>query len=249
MPRVSGAARCVRHHIQITTKALCPMQKLRILSVSFDTPIEPWELRAFRGAVARKAGWEHELFHNHNNDTGGFHYRLPLIQYKQDHGRPMLVCLNEGIEELHHFFTQPDWTLDLNGRATPVRIARLDVKQYNLGVWAERTFRYHIRHWIALNEDNYATYTRLAGMVERLYFLENLLKNQLVGLLHQLGAEADRPVDVKLLAKKDERWVSYKGIKMLAFSLEFSCNVALPDWVGIGKGCSSGWGVIRNLKN
>lgn len=224
------------------------MQKLRILSVSFDTPIEPWELRAFRGAVARKAGWEHELFHNHNNDTGGFHYRLPLIQYKQDHGRPMLVCLNEGIEELHHFFTQPDWTLDLNGRATPVRIARLDVKQYNLGVWAERTFRYHIRHWIALNEDNYATYTRLAGMVERLYFLENLLKNQLVGLLHQLGAEADRPVDVKLLAKKDERWVSYKGIKMLAFSLEFSCNVALPDWVGIGKGCSSGWGVIRNLK-
>lgn len=50
--------------------------KLRILSVAFDTPIEPWELRAFRGAVARKAGWEHELFHNHNNETGGFHYRL-----------------------------------------------------------------------------------------------------------------------------------------------------------------------------
>ncbi|MCK6692498.1 MAG: hypothetical protein L6Q97_10390 [Thermoanaerobaculia bacterium] len=221
--------------------------KLRVLSVVFDTPIEPWELRAFRGAVARKAGWEHELFHNHNNDTGGFHYRRPLIQYKQDHGKPMLVCLNEGIEELHHFFSQPDWTLDLNGRTTPVRIARLDVKQFTLNVW-EKPFRYHIRHWIALNEENYAVWTRLEGMVERLALLEKILLNQIVSLLHQLGYHPERPVEVKLLSQKDERWISYKSVKMLAFSLEFSCNVALPDNLGIGKGCSSGWGVVKRLK-
>ncbi len=221
--------------------------KLRVLSVVFDTPIEPWELRAFRGAVARKAGWEHELFHNHNNDTGGFHYRLPLIQYKQDHGKPMLVCLNEGIEELHHFFSQPDWTLELNGRHTPVRIARLDVKQFTLNVW-EKPFRYHIRHWIALNEENYATWTRLEGMVERLALLEKILLNQIVALLHQLGYHPERAVEVKLIDKKEERWISYKGVKMLAFSLEFGCNVALPDYLGIGKGCSSGWGVVKRLK-
>lgn len=244
--RVFGTAPLARHPI-FDHPTQRPMHPLRILSVSFDTPIEPWELRAFRGAVARKAGWEHDLFHNHNNDTGGFHYRLPLIQYKQDHGKPMLVCLNEGIEELHHFFSQPDWTLDLNGRTAPVRIARLDVKQYKLNVW-ETPLRYHIRHWIGLNEDNYATYTRLDGMVERLYLLEKILQNQIVGLLYQLGHDPERPVQVKLIEKKDERWVTYKGIKMLAFSLEFSCNVSLPDWIGIGKGCSSGWGVIRNIR-
>ncbi|MCB0532542.1 MAG: CRISPR-associated endonuclease Cas6 [Lewinellaceae bacterium] len=223
------------------------MSKLRILSVAFDTAIKPWELRAFRSAVARKAGWEHELFHNHNNDTGGFHYRLPLIQYKQEHGCPMLVCLNEGIEELHHFFSQPDWTLDINGRSTPVRIQRLDVKQFDLSL-RDQPSRYHIRNWIALNEDNYATYTRLDGMVERLYLLEKILKNQIVGLLHQIGYSPEEAVEVKLLHKKDERWVSYKGVKMLAFSLEFSCNVTLPDYLGIGKGCSSGWGVVKGLR-
>ncbi|MCB0573046.1 MAG: hypothetical protein KDC61_00565, partial [Saprospiraceae bacterium] len=107
--------------------------------------------------------------------------------------------LNDGIEELHHFFSQPDWTLDLNGRSAPVRIARLDVKQYTLGVW-EKPFRYHIRHWLALNEDNYALYTRLDGMVERLALLEKILQNQLVGLLHQLGYKPERPVEVKLLS-------------------------------------------------
>lgn len=223
------------------------MKKLRTLTVAFDTPIEPWELRFFRAAVATKAGWEHDLFHNHDADSGGFHYRFPLIQYKQDYGRPMLLCLNEGIEELHHFFSQPDWTLSLNGRPTPVRIAKLDVQQFSLGPW-DSVFRYHIRHWIGLNEENYATYTRLTGMVERLQLLERVLQNQLVGLLYQLGYDPALPVVVKLLDKKDERWVTFKDVKMLGFSLEFEANVFLPDWVGIGKGCSVGWGVVKRVR-
>ncbi|MBN8685009.1 MAG: hypothetical protein J0L99_20345 [Chitinophagales bacterium] len=219
---------------------------LRLLSVQFDTPLEPWELPAFRGAVAKKAGWEHELFHNHKAETGGFHYRFPLIQYKQDHGRAMLVCLNEGIEELHHFFSQPDWTLTLNGRPAPVRIQRLDVKQYQLGVW-EKPFRYHIRQWLALNEENYETYRNHGSLLEKIFQLQQILRNQLVGLLHQLGYTPEHTIEVFVQNLRDERWVSYKGVKVLAFSLEFSCNVALPDYIGIGKGCSTGWGVVKNL--
>lgn len=228
--------------------AIITSTKLRLLTVAFDASIQGWELPAFRGAVAEKAGYEHDLFHNHNNDTGGYHYRLPLIQYKQDHGRPMLVCLNEGIEEVHHFFSQPDWTLTLRGRPTPIRIHRLDVKQYTLGVW-DKPFRYHIRQWIALNEDNYATFTRLRSLPERIYLLQQILRNQLVGLLHQLGYDPERPVEVYVQNLKDEKWVSYKKIKVLAFSLEFTCNVALPDYIGIGKGCSTGWGVVKGLRN
>lgn len=222
--------------------------QVRLLSVAFDTPIQPWELPAFRGAIALKAGWEHDLFHNHDNENGGFHYRLPLIQYKQDHGRPMLVCLNEGIEELQHFFSQPEWTLELNGREAPIRIAKLDVKQYRLGV-TDKSFRYHIRNWIGLRDDNYGIYTRLDGVVEKLYHLERVLQNQLISLLEQLGCPPDpeNPVVVKIQQLKDERWVSFKKVKVLAFSLEFTANVVLPDYVGLGKGVSVGWGVVKGL--
>jgi hypothetical protein len=79
--------------------------KLRLLAVQFDTPIEAWELLAFRGAISRKAGMEHEMFYNYNNESGGSHYRLPLIQYKQEYKKPMLVCLNASIKELHYFFS------------------------------------------------------------------------------------------------------------------------------------------------
>ncbi len=223
--------------------------KLRLLSVKFDTRIEPWELVQFRGAVAAKAGLEHDMFHNHDNESGGFHYRLPLIQYKQDHGHPMLVSINEGIEELHHFFSQPDWTLSMQGRPVAVRIASLDVKQYSLAVLdSDKCRNYHIRNWLALNEDNYATYTRLTGMVERLFLLEKVLQNQVVAFLRHIGFAPETPVGVKLLQQKDERWVSFKGVKMLAFSLEFSTNVVIPDYVGLGKGCSVGWGVVKQLR-
>lgn len=221
--------------------------KLRLLTVEFDTQIEPWELPAFRGAVAHKAGMEHEFFHNHDNERGGYHYRLPLIQYKQDRGRPMLLCLNDGIEELHHFFSQPDWTLRLNGRETPMRIARLDVKQFNLAVF-DRPFRFHIRNWIGLNEDNYLVFRQLTGLLERVALLERVLQNQVVGLLHQLGLEPERPVELKIRELKDQRWVEYKGTKVHAFSIEFEANVFLPDFMGLGKGCSSGWGVVRGLR-
>jgi hypothetical protein len=221
---------------------------VRLLSVAFDTPIEPWELPAFRAAVAHKAGLEHDMYHNHDNENGGFHYRLPLIQYKQDHGRPMLVCLNEGIEELHHFFSQPDWTLNLNGREAPIRIAKLQVKQCQLGV-SDRQYRYHIRHWIGLRDDNYGIYTRLDGALERLYLLERTLQNQVISLLEQLDCQhPERPVSVKIQKIKDERWVSFKKVKVMAFSLEFSANVALPDYVGLGKGVSLGWGVVKGLR-
>jgi hypothetical protein len=220
--------------------------QLRLLSVAFDTPIEPWELPAFRGAVAAKAGFEHDLFHNHR-DSGGFYYRLPLIQYKHDRGRPMLVCINEGIEALHHFFSQPDWTLSLQGRTTPVRIHRLDVHHHPLDV-GERLQRYHIRQWLALNEDNYATWMRLQSLPERLFLLQQILQNQLVALLHQLGHSPERSVQVRLQALRDEKWVSYKGVKMLAFSIEFASNAFLPDYIGLGKGCSVGWGVVKKLR-
>ncbi len=223
------------------------IRTVRYLVVQFDTAIRPWELSAFRGAIARKAGWEHELFHNHDNASGGFHYRIPLIQYKQERGRALMLCLNEGIEELQHFFGRPDWTLELNGRTAPIRIAHLQVKQYSLTV-TQPPRRYHIRHWIALSQDNYRVYQALGNLVERLYFLQQILRNQIVALYDQLHALPEERIEVHIQNLKDERWVSYKGVKVLAFSIEFLSNAILPDYLGIGKGASVGWGVVKALK-
>ena len=228
------------------------MKRLRILHVSFDANIQPYQLPAFRGALAAKVGWEHEWFHNHDNENGGTHNRYPLIQYKLDtykgQMRPMLLCLENGIEEAHHLFSQPDWTLDLHGTALPLKIANLNVNQYTLNTW-ERPFAYRLHKWQAMNTENYQKYQLLRGIVERTSFLEQLLRNQITSFAKAVDWQIPDNFSLKLLYLPKEEWLQYKHRqKTLVFTVDFEANVSLPDFIGLGRGASRGLGVLRNVR-
>ena len=228
------------------------MKRLRILAVSFDTNIQPYQLPAFRGAVARKVGIEHEWFHNHDNENGGFHNRYPLIQYKLDtykgQMRPMLLCLEQGIEEAHHLFSQPDWSLNLNGEALNLKIANLNVNQYTLNTW-ERPFRYRIHKWQAMNTENYEKFRLLRGVVDRTCFLEKLLDNQIHSFAKGVDWDITNDFAVKVLSEPREEWLQYKHRqKTLVFTVDFETRVSLPDFIGLGKGASRGLGVVRKMR-
>ncbi len=222
------------------------MKTLRLLTISFDSKISPWQIPSFRGAVSEIAGYQHDHFHNHNNVEGGMHYRYPLIQYKSDHNTPMIVCLNEGVEQMHHFFSKPDWTLDLNGERKSMSIDRLDVRKHQVQTW-DQTFKYHLRNWLPLNSDNFRTWQKLEGILEKTAFLQLLLKNHLVSFSYGIGISHEKPIESKILELKEPRWQSFKGVKMLTFSLMFSTNLSIPDYVGLGKGASVGWGIVKQL--
>ena len=48
------------------------------------------------------AGRENTLFHNHLGKDYRFSY--PLIQYKRIRKKPHLFCIEDGVDEVHHFF-------------------------------------------------------------------------------------------------------------------------------------------------
>lgn len=225
---------------------------LRLLSVSFETRIDPWELARFRGAMARKVGLEHEWFHNHDNETGGFHQRYPLIQYKLDPRnrlqRPMLLCLGQGVEEAHHFFSQPEWSLRIGDKDHDMRIAQLQVLQHQLLV-LERPQRYRIHKWKAFNPENYEVYNNMEGIADQFSFLERLLATHIIAFAGGVEWSVEPRFEVKITDLLKREWVDHKGIKVLAFTLEFSSTVSLPDFVGLGKGASLGYGVLRRQGN
>jgi hypothetical protein len=248
------------------------MKKLRLLAVSFDSHLQPWDLPKFRGAVARKVGLEHEWFHNHDNSSapsgpaeagdwdsedaaptvaGGklcYHHRYPLIQYKIDtqgqQMRPMLLCLDDCIEEAHHFFSQADWSLRIGQQQHDMRISRLHVDQINLNVW-ENFLPYRLHKWRALNSENFRQWQQLEGVAERFAFLENILAAHILSFARGVGWELDKRFEVKITQQLKEEWVSYKGIKVLAFTIEFKANISMPDFIGIGQGAGFGFGVVR----
>ncbi|MBK7522793.1 MAG: hypothetical protein IPI53_01070 [Saprospiraceae bacterium] len=41
--------------------------------------------------------------------------------------------------------------------------------------------------------------------------------------------------------------MEYKGVFHLTFSLNFTCNLSIPNYVGLGKGVSVGFGIVKQL--
>lgn len=222
------------------------MKQLRLLTVSFDTEIKPYETPAFRGAIIEKVGIEHEWFHNHNNDPSSdqkYHYRYPLVQYKRDRKKPMLVFINEGVEEAQRFFVQQNWDLTIGGRFHKMSISHMHVKPYDVGVY-DRPFHYTIRRWQALNKKNYQIYQSLENLNDRVELLNKILANHLISFAKGISCKFEQRFEVQITDILNQHFHKFEGVGIMVFTVRFQSNVLIPPHVGLGKGVSQGYGVV-----
>lgn len=222
------------------------MKKIRYLTIQFDNEIEPWELSLFRGAVIDKAGNDHILFHNHLNDRE-FLYGYPVIQYKRIGKCPMLVCLDYGTDEVHHFFNSGNLAVKIGERDVNLVIRKLNMNQINLQVW-EKSFRFKIRNWIALNQENYQKYAQINDELGKIEFLENILKANILSFAKGVKWEIDKQISLRIDKITSSKQVPYKGTRLTGFDIEFRTNIFLPDFVGLGKGVSLGFGTVTIVR-
>ena len=220
------------------------MKKVRILSVTFDNEIKPYEIEAFRGSVIHKAGLEHDIFHNHASD-GKTINRYPLIQYKQIKNKPCIFCIEQGVDEIHHFFTNKDWAVHISGRKLDLKIDRLDLKSFTMQVW-NKTFDYTITDWIALNRENYRKYKELEEEEHKKALLRSVLIGNIISMAKSIKWDVDKTIELTISNILRIKPLNFKNNKLIAFDVQFRCNVFLPVFIGLGKGASHGMGVIRN---
>ena len=220
------------------------MKKLRDLRVEFDERLQGYEIPAFRGALIEKVGREHILFHHHINNNS-FLNKYPLIQYKHIRNQPALICLEEGADEIHNFFNQKDWNINIKGRDLNLKIDNLKVQQYNMQVW-NKTFNYAIYKWMALNQDNYRKYNEMDGLSDRIQFLEKTMRGHILSFAKGIEWHIDKKFEIKITDIINTKWVNLKDQRVLAFDLNFQTNIFIPDYVGIGKSASIGFGVIKH---
>lgn len=223
------------------------MKKIRILTVVFDCEIAGHELPAFRGAIVEKAGRENIIFHNHLEGQT-FLYKYPLIQYKRIGKKPCILCIDYGVDEIHKFFEKDGWDISISDRWLNMKIARLNLNQFTMQVW-DRLFDYSIRNWIALNQENYKKYLALESMQDKIAFLENTLKANILSFAKGIEWKIEKQIQVKITDILPQHPVSLKGQKMIGFNLDFKANVFLPDHIGLGKSVSLGFGMVRHIKN
>ena len=223
------------------------MKYIRTLTVLIDAEIRQNEIPLFRGAVIHSLG-EHPnvYFHNHLEDDK-FRYAYPLIQYKRLEGKAAIVCIEDGVDIIGQFLTEVDGTLTIGDRQVTCNTGRIQPARILVQTW-EEMFSYHISRWLPLNSQNYQRYMDIEGVVEKVSFLENILKANLLSMLKGLNILLEKELILKITEIGEPYLVHNKGVKMMAFNADFKCNLSIPSSIGIGKNASIGYGIVHQLR-
>ena len=212
------------------------------LLIRFQNEIANNEVAMFRGAIINAVDNSDVLFHNHT-DGDGFRYAYPLIQYKRINRKAAITCIGEGTEAIGKFFSSCNFDVVLGNRNMTLEVESVRAHKTLVQVW-DSVFTYHLRKWLPLNQENYRRYEALDSIVERYAFLERLLTGNILSFAKNMGVYLDKQVECKITSADEPRIVNYKGVKMMSFDVEFKSNVSLPDYIGLGKGVSLGFGMV-----
>lgn len=217
--------------------------RTNVLTIRFNNEIQPFEVNLFRGAVINSLDNKLLLFHDHDGDK--YRYGYPLIQYKRIKGCAAIFSLSEGAEEIGEFFSSGNFTLQLGNRTIEAKIANISPLLFNIQEW-DKSFRYRISRWIPFNGDNYAKYQNIEGLADRITFLEKILTGNILSMAKGLNIWLKNQVTCKIMKISEPFLVTVKSVKMVCFNAEFETNVSLPDYIGLGKHVSIGYGIVTH---
>lgn len=177
-------------------------------------------------------------FHHHSERS----YHYPLIQYKRVNGELLILGLQEYASILLNKMSIVDSISTRHGSF------KVDSQEMNLSTWQIRNTSCcydFATPWLPLNETNYSAFKDL-GVEKQKAFLEKILVGNTLSCLKGLGIFVDYRVESYLVSFRSYT-VRAHGNPFEAFSARFFVNVDLPDFIGLGKSVSKGFGTIRRV--
>lgn len=219
--------------------------KSRYLHIIFSEDIQAYDIPKFRAAVIEKSNRQSDLFHNHQ-DKDTVLYRYPLIQYKVTNRKASLICLNEATEDIHYLLKQRNFEFRIGREFVEYAIDDVRLK-YEIIEVTNKFYNYNILNWLGLNQDNFKIYQQIDSYVDKVRFLEELLEKHILIFMEAMGCQYPEDVRVTIKDIKGEKYIEYKNVFHLTFTLNFRCNLNILNYIGLGKGVSVGFGIIKKL--
>lgn len=212
-----------------------------VLILNTDRPVkEPVaKLRGFIGTHFP----DYSLLHHHVED--GYLCTYPKVQYKIIEGTPLMIGIDEGAKVLKEISGDIK-KLELGNSV--YRVSSKQINEQEAEVVAQRVmydYRF-LTPWFALNQKNYATFVEMKDLREKKLFLNNILVGNLLSMCKGLGIIVNTRLNVH--SHLNEERIEFKGIPFTGFTGEFSVNFRIPDFFGIGKNASHGFGTVRRIK-
>jgi len=220
--------------------------RLCILKLKFDRALgRKVKTKDLRGAVSNLYP-EERLLHQHRED-GKIDYHHPLVQYKIINGECLLIGFKDGAELLANLELATK-TLFLG--CDNYTILTTELEFHHISIRTTKTVQSYsfLTPWLALNENNYEKYQMLGTWVKKKDLLEKILIGNIISMSKSLGYTVPAPIETRIHHLKEVK-TSLKGTPMLGFLGKFSVNFEIPDYWGIGKSVSRGFGTVMKVKS
>ncbi|MHC1583167.1 MAG: CRISPR-associated endonuclease Cas6 [Methanosarcinales archaeon] len=193
-----------------------------------------------RGYIANRFK-EYPILHHHIEEAD-YLYTYPRVQYKIIEGTPLILGIEEGATVLKKIL---DDITELKLGKSKYKVESIQMTQMNAEFGPCRENRHYkfLTHWLALNPANYERYKEISDWREKKEFLNGILVGNLLSMCKSLNYVVTSKLYVH--SRLDDEQVEYKGVPLIGFTGEFRVNFRIPDFFGLGKGVSQGFGVIK----
>lgn len=182
---------------------------------------------------------ENNLLHNH--DDNKFIYRYPLVQYKVIDNIPTIIGINEAANIVAKIGLFED-ELIIRDVSYDINKKEINKENFEFGCTDDYIEYEFVTPWIAINQKNRAEY-QYGNEIKK----EEILKKILIGNIISMSKGLGYTVSKQLICwiNVEEKRVKLKGITHVGFVGKFKVNFKIPDYLGLGKSVSRGFGTIK----
>lgn len=212
--------------------------------IRFRNELHRNDIPLFRGAIIHMLQNNNILFHNHAEN--GLRYAYPLIQYKRLNNKAAIVCMEEGTETIGEFFSCFSKVLRIGDSEIQLELDNIKAEQVLVQVWRS-DFIYSIRRWIPFNSENHERYSKMTSLREQLELMEKILIGNVLSFAKGIGVQLQQQLSCSIVSMESKGLITFKHVRFETFDILFKINISLPDYIGLGKGVSHGFGTIVRM--
>jgi hypothetical protein len=210
------------------------------LTLKSDRPLDK-DATKLRGFFATHFN-EYALLHQHVADK--LIYRYPLIQYKMLEGAPLVLGIEEGAEVLKQIYDKFD-EIKIGESKYSIMERGIALKQEEFGLPQRRSsatglpplarpFPGEPQRYISLDRE------------ERRALLRRIMVGNLLSASKGLNYTALEHIRLDI-GSIQARACNLKGVDVMGFGCEFMANFSIPDYLGLGKSVSRGFGAVKRI--
>lgn len=216
---------------------------IQIMRLDFgDNQVNHRDASKLRGYIANQ--FPHYIELHHHLEKNRVLYKYPCIQYKVIKGIPMVIGINSGVKILQTIYGFVD-ELEFEGETRIIYEKYITLKDEPFGISREMMAYHFLTYWLALNEKNYQRY-KFLGRKGQIELLHRILIGNILSMAKSLQYVVLDEIKVKTRLKPVK--TELKAIPMIGFTGKFQVNFNLPDYIGLGKSVSRGFGTIKSVK-